>query len=228
MTFNNFVLPSIVVIDSDKDPDDQLRTMIILYRPPDPDQTDQKCPNIRNKGDRTIRVNTLKQKKPDGGKPRSDNRGRSHLSRERQPKQSGKLFRRDSEERHKNTMSDSVSLNRHQIRERKRQKDKHGKREKGSGENLNMHEYSSEWQKLQKQKSISQDSLLLKKGRYTHKWRSEEQLDKRNSMTLNEDSDSDSYGKCILYLLILYHQHFFQMRNLLYKETIRSANGVIL
>ena len=30
-----YPLPTIVVVDSDKSPEDQLRTMIILYRPTD-------------------------------------------------------------------------------------------------------------------------------------------------------------------------------------------------
>ena len=45
----HFDLPSIIVVDSDKEPDDQLRTMIILYRPPDPDQIEKKSRRVKIK-----------------------------------------------------------------------------------------------------------------------------------------------------------------------------------
>ena len=100
--FKHFDLPSIVVVDSDKDPDDQLRTMIILYRPPDPEQIEKKSPKSKNNSDRSSRTNSFKLKKSELSNSRSDSGGRKHTSRERQNKQPGRFSRKDSEERRKN------------------------------------------------------------------------------------------------------------------------------
>ena len=91
--FKHFDLPSIVVVDSDKDPDDQLRTMIILYRPPDPEQMEKKSPKSKNQIDRASMTNSFKHKKSELSNSRSDSGGRKHNSRERQNKQPGRFSR---------------------------------------------------------------------------------------------------------------------------------------
>ena len=124
--FKHFDLPSIIVVDSEKDPDDQLRTMIILFHPPDPEQMEKISSKSKNKSDSASRTTSFIHKKSELSNSRIDSGGRKHNSRERQNKQPGRFSRKDSEERGKNkrTLTDSGSLNRSRTTERKRQKEK--------------------------------------------------------------------------------------------------------
>ena len=82
--FKHFDLPSIVVVDSDKDLDDQLRTMIILYRPPDPEQMEKRSSKSKNKSDSASRTTSFNHKKSEISHSISDSGGGKHNSRERQ------------------------------------------------------------------------------------------------------------------------------------------------
>jgi hypothetical protein len=184
--FKHFDLPTIIVVDSDKGPDDQLQTMIILYRPPDPEHMEKISPKTKNKSDRASRTNSFNHKKSELSNSRSDSGGRKHNSRERQNKQSGRFSSKDSEERGKNkrtdsgnkrTLTDSRSLNRSRTTERKRQKDKI---------------VTNHLDEPQKKKSTSQDSLFVKKGKLTHsKWKSDGQLHKQHYKEDRQERYSD-------------------------------------
>ena len=132
-------------------------------------------------------MNSFKHKKSELSNSRSDSGGRKHYYRERQYKQPGRFLRKDSKERGKNkrTLTDSGSLNRSRTTERKRQKDK------------NVTDHLDEPQRLQKQKSTSQDSLFVKKGKLTHStWKSDGQLHKQHYKVDRQESDSE--GKRLL------------------------------
>ena len=108
--------------------------------------------------------------------------GRNHNSRERQNKQPGRFSRKDSEERRKNrrNLTDSGSLNRSRTTERKRQKDR------------TVTDHLDKQQRLQRQKSTSQDSLFIKKGKVTRsKWKSDGQIDKQHYKADGQESDSE-------------------------------------
>ena len=114
-------------------------------------------------------MNSFKHKKSELSNSRSDSGGRKHYYRERQYKQPARFLRAVSKERGKNkrTLTDSGSLNISRTTER--QKDK------------NVTDVLDEPQRLQKQKSTSQDSLFVKKGKLTHsKWKSDGQIDKQH------------------------------------------------
>ena len=209
-------LPTIVVVDSDKDPDDQLRTMIVLYRPPSPDKREKKSPKNRNKNERVSRTNSFKQKKSDMFLSISENEGRTQSFRDRQGRLQGRLQRRNSEERGKNRRIsvDPGSFQRSRPTERKRQKQKCGPD-------------SYHRQKLLKQKSTSQDSLVVKKEKLSlssSKWKSDGSIDQQHSKSDKEESESEGRKSFIFYknLMLLL---FPQMMTLLLIEAHKNLKG---
>ena len=198
----NVNLPTIVVVDSDKDPDDQLRTMIVLYRPPSPDKREKKSPKNRNRNERVSRTNSFKQKKSDMFLSISENEGGTQSFRDRQGRIQGRLPRKDSEERGKNRRIsvDPGGFHHSRNTERKRQKQKSGP---DSHHRL----------KLQKQKSTSQDSLLVRKEKLSlssSKWKSDGSIDQQHSKSDKEESESEGRKSIIFFyqnfILLLFPQ----------------------
>ena len=168
-------MPTIVVVDSDKDPDDQLRTMIILYKPSDPHESDKKHTKSKSKSDKNSRNKTFNPKKVD--MVMKYDAGSS----ERNCKQIGKLSKRNSEEgsRNKKTFADSGKFNTPRTMNRPRQKDKNG---------LFYREH-----KLQRQKSTSQDCLFVnKRASRQSKWKSEGEINKPPPQLEDSESESDA------------------------------------
>ena len=187
-------LPTIVVVDSDKDPEDQLRTMIVLYRPPSSDKREQKSPKNKSKNERLSRTNSFKQRKSDMFLSISENEGRNHSFKTRQGRIQGRLQRKDSEERAKNRRIsvETGRLYHPRNTERKRQKQKSGP------DSFNR-------LILQKQKSTSQDSLVVKKDKSrltSSKWKSDGSIDQQqHSKSDKEESDSEGRKPITFFML---------------------------